>query len=97
LEKEAIEMKKRYSMLEESEIEAKKSRKHCPDCCFYMDGQKEETHDGGTMFFNIPGMQFHRKKNGTLYEVIGTAVPCHCQAGYAIGEEALSKTNRYET
>jgi hypothetical protein len=57
------------------------ARKHCPDCAFYLDGYKMANENGSILFSDLPGMQFHQKSSGTIYDKLGHWTPCHCAAG----------------
>jgi len=57
-------------------------RKHCPDCAVYLDGVKMAHDYEGTIRFNShPGMQFHFKSTGTIWDRLGHNSPCHCATG----------------
>ena len=52
----------------------------CPKCLSYIDGEPEvHPVDGSIVYSPMSGMQFHRKTMGTIYERLGTMVPCECR------------------
>lgn len=73
--------------IQEKDVFTKKDRKHCPDCCYYIDGVKmAHPETGNQMFSPIAGMRFVMWSTGSIYERLGTLMPCLCHTGKDIDE-----------
>jgi hypothetical protein len=66
----------------QEETNPNSDRKHCPDCCYYLDGVKmAHPESGAQMFSPCAGMRFVIWSTGDIYQRLGTMIPCLCEAG----------------
>lgn len=75
-------MKTKHSFVDEDN--KKKDRPRCPDCCFYLDGNKQADNFGGLIMTPLAGMRFYKYSYGTIAMRVGSFVPCDCETGRLI-------------
>jgi hypothetical protein len=91
-------MKKFHLTDKIKEEETKPQRKHCPDCCYFLDGKKlAHPTTGKQVFSPMAGMRYAMWTTGTIYEKIGTLIPCLCASGSLVEQGYQSKDYIYKS
>ena len=56
--------------------------RYCPNCCYFLDGDRHVDNNGKLIFFPMAGFRHYRWSTGNMYDKIGYTTTCTCASGH---------------